>query len=65
LDNASIHRADYTRNAAQLLGIPLVFNLPYRPDLMGIEYMWCHAKAAFRTAINKYRKVGIDWTNEY
>jgi hypothetical protein len=64
LDNASIHRADYTRNAAQLMKIPLVFNLPYRPDLMGIEFLWAHAKAAFRTHINKFRCAGSDWSNE-
>ena len=47
LDRASIHFAEAVQDEAFLLDIPLIFNLPYRPDLMGIELLWGHAKKKF------------------
>lgn len=64
LDNATIHRAIFTKQAAQLMGVPLVFNLPYRPDLNGIEFLWNSAKHAFRARVKTFRGVGIKWSNK-
>lgn len=40
LDNHSAHRAQYTRNTAEQLGITLVFLPPYSPFLNPIEPVW-------------------------
>ena len=48
LDNATIHRAKDTKMMTEILRIPLVFNVAYRPDFNGIEYVWGWAKQAYR-----------------
>lgn len=40
LDNATIHRANFTRGRAEELGIFPVFLPPYSPDLNPIEFGW-------------------------
>ena len=47
LDNATIHRAWLSRNAAVAHNIELIQNAPYRPDLMGIELLWRKAKSTY------------------
>jgi len=43
-NNASIHSSKLVKEAALELRIPLVFNLPYRPDLIAFENIWRLAK---------------------
>ena len=50
-DNASMHKSDETRLVASDLDVPLVFNLPYCPMYNGIENLWVHTKAAYKTAV--------------
>ena len=50
-DNASIHRANVVKEAADRLGIKLIYNVPYRPDFMGVEFYWRKAKNLY------YRKL--------
>ena len=51
LDNASIHKAKDTQMHAEILDIPLVFNVPYRPDFNGIGYVWDWAKQAYQKRV--------------
>ena len=45
LDNASMHaNPDVIKFARTVVLIPLIFNMPYRPDAMGIERFWGFAK---------------------
>jgi transposase len=58
-DNASIHRAGIVLEAAEKADIPLVFNLPYRPDLNGIELLWRKAKNTFYRLMDSFRVNGV------
>ena len=49
LDNCKIHKTNQIRNLAETLGIILVFNVPYHPELNGIELVWSIAKRRFKT----------------
>ena len=40
LDNASIHKHKDVEDEAVKLDIPFIFNLPYYPELNGIEKLW-------------------------
>lgn len=46
VDNASIHRYKVVQNYCTHRHVPLVFNEPGRPDLMGVEKIWARAKIA-------------------
>ena len=48
-DNGSCFKAKDTKRAANDLGITLIYNLPYRPDINGMENVWTHVKAAYTT----------------
>ena len=50
-DNTGMHKSDETRLVASDLDIPLIFNLPYCPNYNGIENLWVHTKAAYKTAV--------------
>ena len=45
--------------AAEKADIPLVFNLPYRPDLNGIELLWRKAKNTFYRLMDSFRVNGV------
>ena len=51
LDNASIHRSKNVLQFAAERGIDLLFNVPYRPDLNGIEYFWADMKKLYRRRV--------------
>ena len=59
-DNASIHRAPGSVTAPQL-GIEVIRNAPYRPDLNGIEFFWRSTKMAYRKEITRLRSQNIYW----
>ena len=48
LDNCSIHRTLKLKARAAELGIPLVFNVAYSPQYMGIETFWANTKRAYK-----------------
>ena len=50
-DNARIHRNESVTEAAADDNINMVFNIPYRPDLMGIEGVWRIAKDLYKREI--------------
>ncbi len=49
LDNCNVHRAHETTKLSASIGIDLLWNVPYRPDLNGIEMVWGMAKASYRS----------------
>ena len=50
-DNARIHRNASAIEAANSEDVEIMFNLPYRPDLVGIEHVWRIAKDIYRKEI--------------
>jgi transposase len=54
LDNAKIHQK-VPIAAAEKLKMPLLKNMKYRPDLMGIEGFWRHAKQTYKKKIAHLR----------
>jgi hypothetical protein len=59
-DNASIHKTKEVQASAKRLGIPLLYNLPYRPDLNGIELHWRRCKQRWGALIDSFRANGLD-----
>ena len=59
LDNASIHRAQIAKEAAADIGVRLIYNIPYRPDLNGIELLWRRAKVAYYNLVDSWRAQGL------
>ena len=56
VDNASIHKwASQIGPGEEELQVELVFNLPYRPDLMGVERTWAVAKRHYRKYVGSLR----------
>jgi len=43
------------------LGIEVIRNAPYRPDLNGIEFFWRNTKMAYRKEITRLRSQNIYW----
>ena len=62
-DNAQMHKADDVRNTATDLDIPLIYNIPYCPQYNGLENMWMHTKAAFKTLVTQSMYAGKKWSN--
>lgn len=63
LDNAKIHDNDFIRAHAFDIGVPLIYNLKYRPELNGIENLWVHTKIAYKKHITHCRYTGQSWNN--
>ena len=42
----------------------LIYNLPYRPDLNGIEHYWRDAKARYRKLLTHYRANNLNYSGE-
>ena len=61
IDNARIHVADDNFDLYEELGITVIRNVPYRPDLMGIEAVWKLAKDEYRLRVRRYTVQGVDW----
>ena len=62
-DNASIHRTPGLVTAPQL-GIEVIKNAPYRPDLNGIEFFWRRIKCAYRKEVTRLRSHSLHWDQE-
>ena len=64
-DNATIHRShETTRYASEVVKIKLVRNIPYRPDLNGIERFWAMCKRQYKKQIGRVLTQGLNWTNQ-
>ena len=63
LDNARIHSKPGLITAPQL-GIEVIKNAPYRPDLNGIEFFWGRLKMAYRKEITRLRSQRLAWDQE-
>ena len=48
MDNCKIHDTRVTQEVVAQQEIDVLWNVPYRPDLNGIEYVWAIAKRRFR-----------------
>ena len=64
LDNASSHKALIVKQAAADLGIVLIYDVPYRPDLNGLENVWVHVKNNYRYKKTRHLMAGQSWDNE-
>ena len=62
-DNAGIHKSSAVRLYAIELGIRLIMNAPYRPDLNGIEYIWANAKHHYRNRVAWHRANDVPYEN--
>lgn len=60
LDNARIHSGDYIRELVKprRLDIRLIFNVPYRPDMMGVEFAWADIKRRYRKWVCQHKARG-------
>ena len=50
-DNARIHKNHHVEEAACEEDVDMLFNIPYRPDLNGVEGLWRIAKDIYRREI--------------
>ena len=50
-DNARIHKNNFVEEAACEEDVELLWNIPYRPDLQGVEGLWRIAKDLYRKEI--------------
>ena len=61
IDNARIHVARENLAWFEEQGITVIRNLPYRPDLMGIEDYWGLLKRQYRPKVRKNLVEGTHW----
>ena len=52
-DNSRVHQNEHVRDKAYSEGVHLLFNVPYRPDMNGIEGVWKLAKHIYRKEVAK------------
>ena len=65
-DNATYHRAQIVKTEARKrsVNIKLVYNVPYRPDLCGIEIFWMHAKNRYRQWVDSAKVLNRTWDQD-
>ena len=65
-DNARIHAAKKVLEAAkgEDINIQPIFNLPYRPDLNGIESVWAVAKRVYRNNVDRNKATNVQWDQQ-
>ena len=64
LDNGSSNKALMVKHAAADLGIVLIYDVPYRPDLNVLENVWVHLKNNYRYKKTRYLMAGQSWNND-
>ena len=64
MDNASIHVSRENLEWYQQKGIEIIRNLPFRPELMGIEGLWQIAKAEYRKQVTANLVASKNWKQE-
>ena len=57
-DNARTHASWFVADVAEDLGIPMVFNLAYKPENNGIEKLWAVTKHTYRKRITEMKAEG-------
>ena len=62
-DNCKIHQANIVKELATTaeIDIELVFNVAYRPDLMGIELFWAESKRRYRRELDRLKAHNRNW----
>ena len=50
-DNSTLHNNHFVTEVASDEQFEMLFNIPYRPDLNGIEGLWRHAKSIYKTEV--------------
>ena len=60
-DNGTYQKNAQVKKLCHDLGIELLWNLPYRPELNGIETYWAKAKTHYRRAIIKHQTNNESW----
>ena len=55
LDNAKIHTKKEFVDEASSMGIHIIHNLPYHPNMMGIEKVWGIKKRMFRKQLDELK----------
>ena len=62
-DNCRIHLSLELKEwlIDQKMEIELVYNIPYRPDLNGIEVVWHDCKKRYRDRLNNYKAMNIQF----
>ena len=65
LDNCRIHgKESQTQKFEKYCDekdIQIIWNIKYRPDLNGIEYVWGRAKKEFRAKVDCFKANGVKW----
>ena len=61
-DNASVHNLA-AKNAPEL-GVEVIWNAAYRPDLNGIEFFWGRLKSEYRARVTEFRVLNQDWDQQ-
>ena len=41
--------------------MPMILNIPFRPDLNGIERLWRSAKARYRAKVDNFKACHLKW----
>ena len=62
-DNCRIHLATMVKElaASNEIDIELVLNVPYRPDMNGIELLWAEAKRRYRAMTDRLKAIDRTW----
>ena len=60
-DNCRIHTTKVVEFYCELEGINQILNVPYRPDLNGIEHVWNWAKHVYRGKLERFKALDEDW----
>ena len=60
-DGAGIHRAKLVTEYLEANAVPVVKNVPYRPDFCGIERFWQKVKKDYRERVSQFLATGENW----
>jgi transposase len=63
LDNCKVHTSQLALEFATEVGLPLIFNCSYRPDMNGIELCWAWAKREYRAKLSYYKAMFCSFNN--
>lgn len=64
MDNARIHVSELMLSWYRQERFTVLRNLPYRPDLMGIELFWKQLKVQYRVKVIQHLAAGREWNQE-
>ena len=64
LDNCRIHDFEEFHKYCDKFDIKIIWNVKYRPDFNGIEFVWGKAKKMFRAHLDHSKANGLKWNEE-